>query len=202
MRNLRNTEGGVFSTDEIATADDVADLNDLSDEMVAMFIDGDLNQNQREQTLKLISKNETLRRKVSDYVKLKRYKNSVDEDNQTKIPTTLTKKAFLLFNKTKMVKNTNTNFEPIYINYSKSEYEINGVIQQNNQTTLNLELHIMKNGKPYRGEVYLYKGSMLYRTLKVEKEYITCDLSNKGNYQLFIKDGAIEDAFNLEFDIE
>ncbi len=275
MKKLRNTTNGVGTAQSFNSPD--FDINgdelsyDLTDEKIALLIEGDMKPNERAELLSFLAKNEEWRRRVSEYVKIKRFekhhkKNSKEEISSTiathqqkqhqqnnqqnkyeeleiegdvvtdseqsskvfdnvdweddsnrdsfddeffgEVPPMLTQKAFDLFNKTKENPKQSSPIyeecEPVYINYSQNEYEIVGIIQTNIETThLCLELHITKNGQPYKGEVYLYKGKVLYRRLKINKECITCDLSNKGNYHLYIKDDdIIEDKLELDFEVK
>ena len=198
MNELRHARINCFDND-------VNHLNDFSDEKIAMLVDGYLSESEREGMLRLLLKNGAMRRKVSDYVKLKRHKrNDNDVNNQSNVSPALTKKAFSLFRKFSNTKSAKClECEPIYINYSQNEYEITGIIQSNNETLLNLELHITKDGHPYTGKIYIYKGNILYHTLDIHEEYITCDLLNKGNYHLYIKDSEIVDNnIDLEFEIK
>lgn len=193
MRKVRNTKVNLVN---------VHSNTKLSDEKIARFIDGDLSCSEKEEVLNLLIKNNDLRRRVSDYVKFKRYKDEENEVSHNKVPPALTEKAISLFRKVINASNNKETFKPIYINYSQNEYEITGIIQQNNQTLLNFELHIRKNGQAYKGEVYIYKGKVLHRTLKVIDECITCDVSTKGNYHLYIKDDIIKNSLDLEFEIK
>lgn len=287
MKKLRNTtttttnEAGTdqtFFSSDFDIKGDESDLSyNLTDEKIALLVDGDMSPSERAKLLSFLAKNHECRRRVSEYVKLKGFednhkKNSkekissaidqndtqqnynneedwqghdsneediltdreqsqkvydridVDDDMDMgmnddeffgEVPPMLTQKAFDLFNKvdnkSKQIKKpqkSNTEMyeecEPVYINYSQDEYEIIGIIQPNVETThLCLELHITKNGQPYKGEVYLYKGKVLYRRIKINKECITCDLSNKGNYHLYIKnDDIIEDKLELDFEVK
>jgi hypothetical protein len=251
MKKIRNTQVDVAGSD-YPELNDLDNVSYLSDEMVAMFVDGDLSSHDRERVLNIISKNHELRRKVSDYVKLKRFENphsedsrkeasttitlsndstdintdnnndiiqqdfSFDEDSfkdfdspqffKEQVPASWTKKAFALYKKSMKPKTVKTNqttvFEPVYINHSESEYEITGIIHHIKSTKKNLELHITKNGKPYKGEIYLYKGDILYKKIKPIKDSITCDLANSGSYHIYIKDGEIKSAtLDLEFEV-
>jgi hypothetical protein len=271
MKKLRNTQFGVANSEIQNSNDDKNDVNDLTlnDDVVAMFIDGDLSSTQRNRVLTLISKNHELRRKVSDYVKLKRYENTnkkniskettativIKEDNTDlcdeiinfddktdfyfdndgiegfeddslsdfdninllnekiasnfdKVPSYLTKKAFSLYSKIvkpMFIKTANNSiFEPVYISLSDDEYEITGIIHNINSTDKSLEIKIIKNGKPYSGEIFLYKGKNLYKRIKKSNQHLfTCNLVNKGNYHIFFKDGEIENntSLGIEFEI-
>lgn len=199
MKNRNNTIGVGLTADYDLFTDDW----DFSNEKIAMLVDGNLSTEERDAMLELMADNDELRRRVSHYVRFRTFEEKEDakESASTKeVPTALTKKAMALFKKVIKVDTESDEFEPIYINYSKSEYEITGLLNPNNNTLLNIDLQITKNGSPYKGEVYIYKGKMLYRRLKSNKDHITCDLSYKGNYHLFIKDSDIQ-VVDLEFDI-